>query len=121
MGAVCQSGVVRRVFCCRSGERRGVASGSIYDLGRVSFFLLGILFGNVNAVAMEPVGHIAGFGSSVVGFVSGAISLSIGMLIGQMYTGTVLPLIGGFALLAPISILVMKWADKEVASVTDPV
>jgi len=78
-----------------------------------SFFLLGILFGNVNAVAMEPVGHIAGFGSSVVGFVSGVVSLSVGTLIGQMYTGTVLPLIGGFALLAPISILVMKWADKE--------
>ncbi|MBL4853001.1 MAG: multidrug effflux MFS transporter [Robiginitomaculum sp.] len=104
-----------------------VASGGVLPLeafmiwAGFSFFLLGILFGNVNAVAMEPVGHIAGFGSSVVGFVSGAISLSIGMLIGQMYTGTVLPLIGGFALLAPISILVMKWADKEVASVTDPV
>jgi len=77
-----------------------------------SFFLLGILFGNVNAIAMEPVGHIAGVGSAVVGSVSGFVSLGIGTLIGQSYGGTVLPLIGGFALLAPISLLVMNWADK---------
>lgn len=76
-----------------------------------SFFLLGILFGNVNAIAMEPVGHIAGVGSAVVGSVSGFVSLGIGTLIGQSYGGTVLPLIGGFALLAPISLLVMRWAD----------
>jgi len=76
-----------------------------------SFFLLGILFGNVNAIAMEPVGHIAGVGSAVVGSLSGFVSLGIGTLIGQSYAGTVLPLIGGFALLAPISLLVMNWAD----------
>ncbi len=76
-----------------------------------SFFLLGILFGNVNAIAMEPVGHIAGVGSAVVGSVSGFVSLGIGTMIGQSYGGTVLPLIGGFALLAPISLLVMNWAD----------
>ena len=77
----------------------------------LSFFFLGILFGNVNAIAMQPVGHIAGVGSAVVGFISGILSLAIGTLIGQLYGGTVLPLIGGFALLAPMSILVMKWAD----------
>ncbi len=87
----------------------------------VSFFLLGILFGNVNAIAMEPVGHMAGAGSAVVGFISGTASLGIGTLIGQLYAGTVLPLIGGFALLAPLSILVMKWADREAISVTEPV
>jgi MFS transporter, DHA1 family, multidrug resistance protein len=83
-----------------------------------SFFLLGILFGNVNAIAMEPVGHIAGVGSAVVGSVSGFISLGIGTLIGQSYAGTVLPLVGGFALLAPISLLVMKWADDGTESET---
>lgn len=76
-----------------------------------SFFLLGILFGNVNAIAMEPVGYMAGVGSAVVGSVSGFLSLGIGTLIGQSYAGTVLPLIGGFAVLAPLSLLVMRWAD----------
>ncbi len=77
-----------------------------------SFFLLGILFGNINAIAMEPVGHIAGFGSAVVGCVSGFVSLGIGTLIGHFYSGSALILIGGFALLAPLSLLVMHWADK---------
>ncbi len=78
----------------------------------VSFFLLGILFGNINAIAMEPVGNIAGFGSAVVGSVSGFVSLGIGSLIGHFYNETVFPLIGGFAILAPLSLLVMHWADK---------
>ncbi len=82
----------------------------------VSFFLLGILFGNVNAIAMEPVGHIAGFGSAVVGSVSGFVSLGIGTLIGHFYNETVFPLIGGFAVLAPLSLLVMHWADKGHAA-----
>lgn len=87
-----------------------------------SFFLLGILFGNVNAIAMEPVGHIAGVGSAVVGCLSGFVSLGIGTLIGQSYEGSVLTLIGGFALLAPISLLVMKWADdgNEADLSTEP-
>ena len=31
------------------------------------FFCLGILFGNLNALAMEPLGHIAGIAASVIG------------------------------------------------------
>ena len=33
----------------------------------MAFFCLGILFGNLNAIAMEPLGHIAGVGAAVVG------------------------------------------------------
>jgi len=33
----------------------------------VAFFGVGLLFGNLNALAMEPLGHIAGTGSAVVG------------------------------------------------------
>ncbi len=32
----------------------------------VAFFCIGILFGNFNALAMEPLGHIAGVGAAVV-------------------------------------------------------
>ena len=33
----------------------------------VTFFATGVLFGNLNALAMEPLGHIAGLASSVIG------------------------------------------------------
>ena len=77
----------------------------------ISFFGVGILFGNLNALAMEPLGHIAGAGASVVGALSAFISLLLGMLIGQSYDGTILPLVGGFAMLSMASLLVVRWAE----------
>jgi DHA1 family bicyclomycin/chloramphenicol resistance-like MFS transporter len=76
-----------------------------------NFFAVGILFGNLNSLAMEPLGHIAGVGAAVVGSLSTFISVPLGTWIGQGFNGTVLPLVGGFALLCTIAIFVMRWAD----------
>lgn len=77
-----------------------------------AFFCIGILFGNFNALAMEPLGHIAGVGAAVVGSLTTFISLALGTLIGQSYDGTVLPLIGSFALLGIVAIAVMRWTER---------
>ncbi|MGI9335868.1 MAG: multidrug effflux MFS transporter [Gammaproteobacteria bacterium] len=74
------------------------------------FFGVGMLFGNLNALAMEPLGHIAGVGAAVVGSLSTAMSLPLGVLIGQAYDGTVGPLVLGFALLALAALGAMRWA-----------
>jgi DHA1 family bicyclomycin/chloramphenicol resistance-like MFS transporter len=79
----------------------------------LTFFGLGILFGNLNALAMEPLGHIAGVGAAVVGSLSTFISLLLGTVIGQSYNGTVLPLIGGFAIFSITAILVMRWVNYK--------
>ncbi|MGI9416047.1 MAG: multidrug effflux MFS transporter [Hyphomicrobiales bacterium] len=79
-----------------------------------AFFCFGILFGNFNALAMEPLGHIAGVGAAVVGSLTTFISLFLGTLIGQAYSGTVLPLVGGFAALGVASVAVMYWAEREI-------
>ena len=76
-----------------------------------SFFCVGILFGNLNALAMEPLGHIAGVGAAVVGSLSTFIAVPLGTVIGQGYNGTVLPLVGGFAVLSALSMGVMRWAE----------
>lgn len=78
----------------------------------VSFFCVGILFGNLNALAMEPLGHIAGVGAAVVGCVSTLVSVPLGTAIGQAYNGTVLPLVGGFALLSLGAYLAARWAVR---------
>jgi len=77
----------------------------------VTFFGIGILFGNLNAIAMEPVGHIAGVGAAVVGSLSTLISVPVGILIGQCYNETVLPLTGGFALFSTASMFVIRWTE----------
>jgi DHA1 family bicyclomycin/chloramphenicol resistance-like MFS transporter len=78
-----------------------------------TFFCVGILFGNQNALAMEPLGHLAGIGAAVVGSLSTLISMPLGTIIGQSYNGTVLPLITGMALLSGLCILAVRWAESE--------
>jgi DHA1 family bicyclomycin/chloramphenicol resistance-like MFS transporter len=79
----------------------------------MTFFCVGILFGNLNSLAMEPLGHIAGVGAAVVGSFSTLISLLLGVLIGQSYNGTVLPLVGGFAILSIAGFGVMRWVESK--------
>jgi DHA1 family bicyclomycin/chloramphenicol resistance-like MFS transporter len=78
----------------------------------MTFFCVGILFGNQNALAMEPLGHLAGIGAAVVGSLSTLISMPLGTLIGQSYKGTVLPLVVGMVLLSGLSILAVGWAES---------
>ncbi len=54
----------------------------------VLFFCFGLVFGNINAMAMEPMGHVAGIAAAIIGSTSSIMSMSIGTVIGQMYNGT---------------------------------
>ena len=72
------------------------------------FFVHGFLFGNFNAMAMEPVGHLAGVGAAFVATLSSGLAVAIGTLIGQSYNGTIIPLVASFAGLAITSLIIMK-------------
>ncbi|MGI9487841.1 MAG: multidrug effflux MFS transporter [Geminicoccaceae bacterium] len=78
-----------------------------------TFFCVGLLFGNLNALAMEPLGHLAGIAASVIGTVTTLLSTLLGALIGLAYNGTVLPLVGGFATLGTFSLAAMLWAEGK--------
>jgi len=75
------------------------------------FFCIGLLFGNLNAMAMEPLGHIAGIGAAVVGSLSTFISVPLGIMIGRFYDGGILPLVTGFALLGALAGAVFRYAE----------
>ena len=77
----------------------------------ISFFGVGILFGNVNALAMQPLGHLAGLGAALVGSLSTLISMLLGMLIGQSYDETILPLVIGLTVLSGMAIFANRWAS----------
>lgn len=79
------------------------------------FFCFGILFGNLNAMAMEPLGKIAGLGSAVVGSISTLLSVVFGVIVADAYNATVLPLVLGFALLGTAGLLVMRWTEAGLA------
>lgn len=62
------------------------------------FAQAGLTLGNLNAIAMEPMGHIAGMAASVVGSVATVLAALIASPVGLIFDGTVTPLI--FAVLA---------------------
>jgi DHA1 family bicyclomycin/chloramphenicol resistance-like MFS transporter len=65
----------------------------------VIFFCCGLLFGNFNTMAIQPLGHIAGAASSVIGCLQTLLSAGLGAIIGYLYNGTINPLIIGFFIL----------------------
>ena len=81
------------------------------------FFFFGILFGNLNALAMEPLGEIAGLGAALVGSASTMISVFLGAIIAAANNGTVTSLIAGFTVLSMACLIVMHFTEKRAKRV----
>ena len=71
------------------------------------FFQAGLTLGNLNAIAMEPMGHIAGTAASVISAVSTVIAAAIASPVGLLFNGTITPLVLAMALLATAGLLMM--------------
>jgi DHA1 family bicyclomycin/chloramphenicol resistance-like MFS transporter len=72
------------------------------------FFQAGLTIGNLNAIAMEPMGHIAGTAASVVGAVSTMGSVVLAIPIGLMFDGTPVPGVAGVLVLSMGALAVMR-------------
>lgn len=85
----------------------------------LTFFSVGFLFGNLNALAMEPLGHVAGLGSALLGFVQSAIAVVIGTLLGLYLHGSVTPLVMSFGTcsLVSLTLLVLEGRFRKSVSV----
>ena len=77
----------------------------------LAFFLIGLVLPNFNALAMEPLGRIAGTGSSFVGFIMTGLGAFLGGLVGQLYDGTVYPLLGGFFVYSAMVVVIVYFAE----------
>jgi len=80
----------------------------------LQFFAIGFLFGNLRALAMEPVGHIAGIASAITGFISTMMAVPISTLIGKYVITTALPLFIGFTICGLFSILILVYLKMYV-------
>ncbi|TNJ42133.1 multidrug effflux MFS transporter [Tamlana fucoidanivorans] len=72
----------------------------------LQFFAVGFLFGNLRALALEPLGHIAGIGAAINGFVSTVMAVPIANFIGKYIVDSVLPMFIGFSMFGVLSLLV---------------
>jgi DHA1 family bicyclomycin/chloramphenicol resistance-like MFS transporter len=78
------------------------------------FFFNGMLFGNLNSLAMEPMGKQAGMASAISGSVATAIAVVSGTIIGQSYDHTLTPLVYGFLVLSTLAFILHLLLDKAM-------
>ena len=74
------------------------------------FICVGLLFGNLNALAMEPLGHVAGVGAAVVASLATLISVPLGGVVGQSFDGTLYAQVGSFAVFGFGMLVAIWWA-----------
>lgn len=72
------------------------------------FSMMGLTMGNLNALAMEPVGHIAGLAASVISSLATVGSVLLAIPIGLAFDGTVVPLLAGVTVLLAASLALMR-------------
>ena len=77
------------------------------------FFGLGLMFGNLNTLAIEPLGKVAGMGAAVIGFGSTMISIVLGVPIGRAFDQTEFPLVMGFFIMSIVSLCFIVYANKK--------
>lgn len=76
-----------------------------------AMFQFGLIVANFNAMAMEPLGHVAGTASSVLGFLQTVGGSAIGAMIGQAFDGTVTPLAIGFFIVSVLALTFVLIAE----------
>ena len=81
----------------------------------LQFFAIGFLFGNLRSLAMQPIGHIAGIGSAINGFVSTIMAVPIAGYIGKYVVVTAYPLFVGFLISGCISIVLLFSFRKKIS------
>lgn len=59
------------------------------------FSMIGLTIGNLNSLAMEPLGHVAGLAASIIGSVSTVGAVALSAPVSQLFDGTALPLAAG--------------------------
>lgn len=76
---------------------------------------LAALWGNLNALAMESLGHMAGLGAAAVAFLSTCISVGAGALVAQAFDGSPQPLFLAFSVCGALTGLAIRWAGRGAA------
>lgn len=71
----------------------------------LQFVSLGFLFGNLKSISLQPIGHIAGIGAAITGFISTLFAVPIGAFIGTFISVSAYPMFVGFFLCGVFSLL----------------
>ena len=80
----------------------------------VIFAVMGLSMGNLNALAMEDLGHIAGFAASMMTAISTVASVALAVPVGLAFNGTQIPLMVGVSVFSVLSLILINQVRKPV-------
>jgi DHA1 family bicyclomycin/chloramphenicol resistance-like MFS transporter len=89
--------------------------GAFMTLCFLAFCCNGLLFGNLNALAMQSLGRVAGLGASMISSISSLVAVALSITIGRFYDMTAVPLAGGFILAGAVSLVLVLAAQRSTA------
>ncbi|MFL6845799.1 MAG: multidrug effflux MFS transporter [Allosphingosinicella sp.] len=72
----------------------------------------GLASANFGALAMQPLGHVAGTASSVQGTIGTIGGALLGLAIGQSFNFTLVPMVGGFAAFGAIALTLVAVTER---------
>jgi DHA1 family bicyclomycin/chloramphenicol resistance-like MFS transporter len=81
----------------------------------LAFGGMGMTMGNLNALALEPLGHIAGLASSVITALSTVASVIIAIPVGLAFAGTEIPLLLGFVVFGLLGQVILRTLPQREA------
>jgi DHA1 family bicyclomycin/chloramphenicol resistance-like MFS transporter len=81
------------------------------------FATMGLTMGNLNALAMEDLGHIAGFAASMITATSTVLSVLIAVPVGLAFNGTQIPLMVGVAVFSALALALILTVKKPPAGI----
>lgn len=83
-----------------------------YTLVILAFFMIGFQGPNYNAIAMEPLGALAGSGAALIGFASSFVSASIGGLVARQFDGTITPIFLGHVVVGTLALVTIFITER---------
>jgi DHA1 family bicyclomycin/chloramphenicol resistance-like MFS transporter len=82
----------------------------LIQMGSMAMF--GFLGANLNTLAIDPLGHIAGTASSAIGLFTTVLGALLGFAVGQSFDGTVVPLTLAYVVLGSAALALVLGAER---------
>lgn len=83
-----------------------------YPLFCLTFACFGMMGANFSALALEPLGKIAGTASAAYGFATSTVASLFGFIVASRFDGTVAPVMIGFIGLGVLSLAIITFTER---------
>jgi DHA1 family bicyclomycin/chloramphenicol resistance-like MFS transporter len=100
------------VFLLTGSGRNGHSFLAFMAAAYLILFCIGFLFPNLSALAMQPLGRVAGLGASIISAISTTIALPLSIGVGQAFDNSLQPLALAILFSGLVSLVLLYLASR---------